>query len=643
MEEKLHYSVASTPMNKSASNHLKTSSLFSTARGSSVKISMNSIAKASSVLSSEQSESSRVDKDYPRINSTSHENRPTAISTALGTVQSMDITSSSLSSSHSHHPVSSVPPVSPLPLSIPATPLTFQTAKGKQVKISKEALERAKALFQDNSPSFEYMVPDGNYSTVTPLFNQTSTEYKHLDHNGKLSVCRQEANLTDSKFYINRSLHADQPINRFDKQLAETEFDGYGAELKLSENIDSNVNSREILFTESAASASYEAHLDRGHSTKPNPNSMFAIPKKRPRLSTVSFNDESPSAPNDRFSPNNIMTGDFTHLQLPSFQVESVSYNNVFSNFFCSREYLLRSPILLSDIFLPTNIHDGIHNDALISNKRSAEVLSPSLWLSSIRFCELLKINSSNALRINFENCEFSMQEVENEVLMQEAYKSVSDLPLTKFMKTWVNEQLRWIVWTLASYERKYPEKFFDCLLSHSTISWCLKCRYDVFASSGKLSTTCNSSTSVRKRGHLSAKDYFQHSKNAMSPLQRVAETLLFRYPVVVCFCIRKLDIQRESSDVSFAITDGWWSIPVQIDAGITTLLKRNKLCDGTKLVVFTGTVSVEHRETVLSLSINNIRKSIGSTRLGYCHPKYLSRGISIKSIVPGMFIICVL
>ena len=41
-------------------------------------------------------------------------------------------------------------------------------------------------------------------------------------------------------------------------------------------------------------------------------------------------------------------------------------------------------------------------------------------------------------------------------------------------------------------------------------------------------------------------------------------------------------------------------------------------------------------KKTIMKLSLNGVRKARGDAKLGFVNPKYLNRGIALKTIKPG-------
>ena len=67
----------------------------------------------------------------------------------------------------------------------------------------------------------------------------------------------------------------------------------------------------------------------------------------------------------------------------------------------------------------------------------------------------------------------------------------------------------------------------------------------------------------------------------------------------------------------------------------------KGKIFDGCKIALFTCIFSESDSgsttEPLLNLSINGVRKASNQAHLGYIHPSYLRRGLSVKSLVLGI------
>ena len=149
---------------------------------------------------------------------------------------------------------------------------------------------------------------------------------------------------------------------------------------------------------------------------------------------------------------------------------------------------------------------------------------------------------------------------------------------------------IRWLVWSLASLERKTGLPF----LNPASLVDRLKLRYDREEGSGR------------------------------SVLRRVLEKDVGAgVPMVL--------VVAEVSSTNFLLTDGWYSLPCSIDAGtpFQQLFQRGKLVEGTKVVTQgaellggeEGAHPLQAEGRSLKLHVNSTRRVRWNTRLGQCAP----------------------
>ena len=69
-------------------------------------------------------------------------------------------------------------------------------------------------------------------------------------------------------------------------------------------------------------------------------------------------------------------------------------------------------------------------------------------------------------------------------------------------------------------------------------------------------------------------------------------------------------------------------------------------LCDGSKIIVFSGTLEPDSGKGCkdiqicnLKLLVNSVRKAFISSPLGFVYPPMLTRGLSLKSISIGTYV----
>jgi hypothetical protein len=126
-------------------------------------------------------------------------------------------------------------------------------------------------------------------------------------------------------------------------------------------------------------------------------------------------------------------------------------------------------------------------------------------------------------------------------------------------LSSWLRMQIQWIVWTLASYERRSP-RYFGKLLTFENLLICLHHRHSMYTNSALHRPQPLLSRPRRSKFH---------GQIMMSPLQRCSEIRTFLSPLVVCVSL------PTSSDgrVNMQISDGWWWVSVLPDPLIQTKL----------------------------------------------------------------------
>jgi hypothetical protein len=160
--------------------------------------------------------------------------------------------------------------------------------------------------------------------------------------------------------------------------------------------------------------------------------------------------------------------------------------------------------------------------------------------------------------------------------------------PLNASLLSWLSMQLRWVVWTLASYERRAPYLYFGKLLLLDKLQLCMLHRLNVYSGSRGLSTSnclvgsCSEqrqhvnpyvtpgTKAPRVTGHVSAEKHFS-TKGSMSPLQRCSDIACLVWPVVLCFATDASVVSGGSA--THWVSDGWWWTRASLDVGLTQLL----------------------------------------------------------------------
>ena len=168
------------------------------------------------------------------------------------------------------------------------------------------------------------------------------------------------------------------------------------------------------------------------------------------------------------------------------------------------------------------------------------------------RLEKLHAINSWTAAELVFDafgDFNFRTGGIHSEILGRLSFS-----PLTEDMIRWTLFQIRWIIWTLASFERRYYRTYLNRLLHKETVFTLISSRYATYsAGEGK------------NVGHPPPEKRFK-SNCGMSPLQRCCEISTLIWPLCVC-------VAMDGNE--FMISDGWWWSPFTLDGPLSSLVEK--------------------------------------------------------------------
>ncbi|XP_027069863.1 protein BREAST CANCER SUSCEPTIBILITY 2 homolog B [Coffea arabica] len=203
--------------------------------------------------------------------------------------------------------------------------------------------------------------------------------------------------------------------------------------------------------------------------------------------------------------------------------------------------------------------------------------------------------------------------------------------------KEWVKNHYKWIVWKLASYERCYPAKFSGKLLSVSNVLEELKYRYDKEVNHGHRSAV--------KR--ILEGDAPPSSRMVLC----ISSVLSVCGTEVGCQPIASREVESGAA-AKIELTDGWYSIIALLDVLLSKKLAAGKLFIGQKLTIWgaglcgwAGPVSPLEapRTSTLLLHMNGTYRTHWADRLGFCKVDGLPLAFrSIKStggVVPSTLV----
>ncbi|KAL4227986.1 Breast cancer 2 [Mactra antiquata] len=143
------------------------------------------------------------------------------------------------------------------------------------------------------------------------------------------------------------------------------------------------------------------------------------------------------------------------------------------------------------------------------------------------------------------------------------AFLTVNGVDSKLITDTWVYNHYRWIVWKLASYERFSTFTQYSCLTPEMVLLQ-LKYRYD---------------REIDRAQRSSIKKIYERDDTTCKRL------VLCVADVKYINRDQTLD-SNQTQKIILELTDGWYSIPTQIDQPLTDLVQSGKICVGHKLCI---------------------------------------------------------
>lgn len=238
-----------------------------------------------------------------------------------------------------------------------------------------------------------------------------------------------------------------------------------------------------------------------------------------------------------------------------------------------------------------------------------------------------LKINSENASKLRFHselrrpllffgdpysNPKVSIGSVKD--LHKDLTSSGCDEKLLS--DKWIKNHYRWIVWKLASMERRFPGSLGGCYLTYDRVI-----------------------SQLRKR-------YEKELKGAIRPpLRKILNTdISANRPIILCvsqWLNQKSFSSNSDGSVRLELTDGWYSVQATLDQHLSSLVNDGKIDIGAKLVcnpeVGGSTDGLDPLDknydssrsdcpVYFKLYTNSTRLAKWDSKLGFIHPSLLTK-----------------
>ena len=174
-----------------------------------------------------------------------------------------------------------------------------------------------------------------------------------------------------------------------------------------------------------------------------------------------------------------------------------------------------------------------------------------NLEIRTQRIAQLQLIDSGNASDVIF-NTIGGIQFKRNGLLSE----IVQRLPSAKSceVQSWIAFQIKWIIWTLASFERRYPNIYLGKLLRQETLLKLISINYIAHDRDYISSHDSGASKRLKTGGRK------------QSPLQHCCDITTLIWPLCVCIALGNNECM---------ITDGrWWTL-TRLDSKLTALVKQ--------------------------------------------------------------------
>uniref|UniRef100_G1KCX8 BRCA2 DNA repair associated n=1 Tax=Anolis carolinensis TaxID=28377 RepID=G1KCX8_ANOCA len=248
---------------------------------------------------------------------------------------------------------------------------------------------------------------------------------------------------------------------------------------------------------------------------------------------------------------------------------------------------------------------------------------------------QCLNVNSSNAEHFQFHIQDFFGRECfldgngiqladggyliptdDGKAGKEEFYRALCDTPGVDpklISKAWVYNHYKWIIWKLAAMEVAFPQEFASKCLTPERVLLQLKYRYDV-----EVDKSCRSAIKrITERDDVAAKTLVLCISRIISLSSNVS-----------CISGNKSTTEENKKDVAVVeVTDGWYGIKAVLDPSLQSLLHKQKLTVGQKIVVHGAELMGPQdacspldvpESLMLKISGNSTRRARWYSTLGY-------------------------
>ena len=251
-----------------------------------------------------------------------------------------------------------------------------------------------------------------------------------------------------------------------------------------------------------------------------------------------------------------------------------------------------------------------------------------------------LGINPSNAVDVKFRCDDGSpvRPEQDHSYAVQSLDDFGRDLQGRGYSVTdkWTRNHVRWIVWKLASLERRFPKVLGKSCLTYDNVLSQLDSRY----------------RQEQKDGQRSAlHQILNRDESSRVPLALCVSGI--NVEATIPGVIKKKRPNEEAAGIELELTDGWYSVSARVDQTLAVAVKRQRIVVGTKLLLVNADLldvgdgmnpldDIDGHRPFLRLRANATKLTTWYQKLGIvrrsCHPgrEDLLQIRRLGDVVPG-------
>lgn len=447
----------------------------------------------------------------------------------------------------------------------------FTTANNKKIKISDEALNKAKIAFSELE-SFE--TDKVNLNSKNSFANVEPFKTNKITETNKSSECEPENHI--EKIYTNNQnvcekIYNEKNVNKISKydvpslQSLSTKVimndETWFPKQKDESKPMNSVENKEII-----SMCQNDNYIENFNSPS-SPIIQTKKPIKRKKMFKVPYRKE------------NILSQDLSVDKKPKLDD-------------CTQNRLIDVPDFTEKVHLgslKTDKHNRNVNAIKLKdlnrnfsvNKELSQMEPDILMLTPQNFDQFVFKENRVCKNIVIQKNAINIDDI---VKIFEAHTDINEKLIPK---GWVYNHIKWIIWKLASYERTYTNN--ELILTVPNVLKQLKYRYDRELCDGErpiLRKILEKDDVPTKRMVLCVSNIIEVEKNADEKNDRYFFNFFSNIFIHLVFLNFHFDIRILKPKYEVELTDGWYDMTASIDSFLSSMIDKKKIIVGTKLIM---------------------------------------------------------